>query len=208
MPCIEPQAVRPPMRCVGSAQATAAAGPGPAVRPRGWLGALALSGLLLGGCGMKPAPSADPAPVRPGAGPQPGAAHAPVGPAAPGTAAPTAPRAALPPAGPSRNWTDYRRQAAQRLVQANPERSHLGPVIQPLLAIPVLDIDLNADGSVRRVKVNRHPSQARDTVQLAIDAVHRAAPFGPVAHLPKPWTITETFLFDEQRRFKPRTLDD
>jgi hypothetical protein len=37
--------------------------------------------------------------------------------------------------------------------------------------------------------------------------VQRAAPFGSVAHLPRPWRYTETFLFDNQRRFKPRTLD-
>lgn len=194
MPCIDPPL--PPARTVDEA--------GP-VRSGGLLGALALSCLLLGGCGMRPSSSPEPGPARPGAGTAPSSVPAP---AHPGAGAATAPRAALPLAGPSRTWPEYRRQAAQRLVQANPERSYLGPVPEPLLAIPVLDIDLNADGSVRRVQVKRHPSQARDTVQLAIDAVQRAAPFGPVGHLPRPWTLTETFLFDEQRRFKPRTLDD
>lgn len=187
----------------------------PGWRPAVRLTSLALAGLLLSACGMKPSPNPEP-PARPGAGPAPGSHSAPApaapaaggAPAGPQTGAPGGARPALPPAGPSRSWAEYQRRAAQRLVQANPERSHLGPVVQPLLAIPVLDIDLNADGSVRRVQVKRHPSQARDTVQLAIDAVHRAAPFGPVGHLPRPWTLTETFLFDEQRRFKPRTLDD
>jgi protein TonB len=45
-------------------------------------------------------------------------------------------------------------------------------------------------------------------VQLAINAVRRAAPFPSVGHLPKPWRFTEVFLFDERRRFKPRTLDN
>jgi outer membrane biosynthesis protein TonB len=76
-----------------------------------------------------------------------------------------------------------------------------------LLAIPVLEVELNADGSVRRIDVLRHPKQALDTTQLAIDAVRRAAPFGSVARLPRPWKFTETFLFDDARRFKPRTLD-
>lgn len=79
---------------------------------------------------------------------------------------------------------------------------------QPALAIPVLEIELNGDGSVRKVSVLRQPSQARDTVRLAIDAVHRAAPFGDVSHLPRPWRYTEVFLFDDTRRFKPRTLDE
>ena len=30
---------------------------------------------------------------------------------------------------------------------------------------------------------------------------------GPVAHLPKPWKFAEVFLFNDERRFKPRTLD-
>ena len=60
---------------------------------------------------------------------------------------------------------------------------------------------------MRRIDVVRVPSQAKDTVQLAIDAVRRAAPYGDVSRLPKPWRFTETFLFDDDRRFKPRTLD-
>ena len=71
----------------------------------------------------------------------------------------------------------------------------------------MLEIELNADGSVRRIDVLRQPRQARDTTQLAIDAVRRAAPFGDVSRLPKPWKFSETFLFDDERRFKPRTLE-
>jgi hypothetical protein len=97
--------------------------------------------------------------------------------------------------------------AAQRLVAASPAITYLGEVPEPLLAIPVLKIELNADGSVRRIQVSRTPTQAVDTVQLAIDAVKRAAPFGDVRHLPKPWEFSEVFLFDDNRRFKPRTLD-
>ena len=48
---------------------------------------------------------------------------------------------------------------------------------------------------------------AHDTIQIAAAAVHRAAPFGDVSRLPRPWKFVETFLFDDDRRFKPRTLD-
>jgi len=96
---------------------------------------------------------------------------------------------------------------AQRLVAANPERTYTGAAPDPLLAIPVLQVELNADGSVRRIEVLREPRQARDTTQLAIEAVRRAAPYGDVSRLPKPWKFTETFLFDDDRRFKPRTLE-
>ena len=106
-----------------------------------------------------------------------------------------------------RNWSEVRLQAARRLVAAHPQTTYMGEVPEPLLAIPVLEIELNGDGSVRRIDVLRVPSQAKDTVQIAMDAVRRAAPYGDVSRLPKPWHFTETFLFDDDRKFKPRTLD-
>lgn len=138
---------------------------------------------------------------------------------APATTEPTSNRAAdvarpalaasvrLAPARTAKSWTEFRTIAAQRLVAANPAVTYTGAVPNPLLAIPVLEIELNADGSVRRIDILRRPTQALDTIQMAIDAVHRAAPFGDVSRLPKPWKFNEVFLFDEQRRFKPRTLD-
>ena len=138
----------------------------------------------------------------PSAGP--GAAAPAAQPAAPAKAAA---RPSIPPPAPARNWDDYRLQAALRIVAANPNATYSGPVPEPLLAIPVLEIELHADGSVKRVDVLRWPSQATDTTQLAIDAVRRAAPFGDVSRLPRPWKFAEVFLFDDERRFKPRTLD-
>jgi len=106
-----------------------------------------------------------------------------------------------------RNWNDVRRQAAQRMVAANPGITYTGTPPEPLLAIPVLEVELNGDGSVRRIEILREPRQAKDTLKIAVDAVRRAAPFGDVSRLPKPWKFTETFLFDDARKFKPRTLD-
>jgi len=107
-----------------------------------------------------------------------------------------------------RNWSDLRVQAARRLVAANPDGTYTGAVPDVLLAIPVLEIELNADGSVRRIDVLRRPGQAPETLQLAMEAVRRAAPFGDVSRLPKPWRFSETFLFNDERKFKPRTLDN
>lgn len=126
----------------------------------------------------------------------------------PGTPpAQVAARPKLGPPSPSRSWDEFKQQAARRLVAANPTITYVGRVPEPLLAIPVLEVELNADGSVKRVQVLRHPTQAKDTTQMAIDAVHRAAPYGDVSRLPKPWKWAEVFLFDDDRRFKPRTLD-
>jgi hypothetical protein len=119
------------------------------------------------------------------------------------------PRRGTPPSmsGSSRAWDEYRVDVGRRLLAANPDGTYSGLVPEPLLAIPVLEIDLNRDGSVRNIRVQRQPSQAEDTVQLAIDAVRRAAPFGDVSHLPQPWRISEVFLFRDDRKFKPRSLD-
>lgn len=160
-----------------------------------------------------PPVAAAPSPAAVTAAPPP--APAPAAAAPPRVAQPPAAAAAAPPRrvvalGPAqaaRNWAEFRQQAARRLVQAHPDGSYTGPVPEPLLAIPVLEVELHADGRVRRVQVLRHPRQARDTTQLAIDAVHRAAPYGAMSRLPLPWKWTEVFLFDEQRRFKPRELD-
>ena len=208
MHCTEPQTILAP------GPTRAGAGPTPTGGPRQrrvTLGLATLAALLCVGCSNGPPP-----PVSP-AGPATPAAAGP-GAAAPSGAMPSPtpagridPAARLPGLAPpgraARSWDDYRLQAARRIVAANPQGSFDGPVPEPLLAIPVLEIELNADGSVRRILVLRRPRQALDTVQLAIDAVHRAAPFAPVGNLPRPWKFAEVFLFDEQRRFKPRTLD-
>ena len=107
-----------------------------------------------------------------------------------------------------RNLDALRVYAAARIVEANEGATYSGRVPDVLLAIPVLEIELNGDGSVRRIAVLRYPGQARETTQLAIDAVRRAAPFGDVSRLPRPVKWSETFLFNDERRFKPRTLDD
>lgn len=154
------------------------------------MGSLALS-LGLAGCG-----SAPPAPA-----PGPVAAPAPAAAAAPSSSgklsAPTA----------SRNWNEFKLQAAKRMVAANPNGTYTGKPQQMLLAIPVLEMELNADGSIKNIDVMRRPSQAPETTQMAIDAVKRAAPFGDVSKLPKPWKFAEAFLFNDDKRFKPRTLD-
>lgn len=152
---------------------------------RGALPAL-FGAVLLASCAAPPPPA--PAPVQ-----RPSAAPAPAAPVAAG------PRA--------RNWDDYSVQMARRIVAANPDNSFNGVVPQPLLAIPVIEIELNGDGSIRNLSVLRQPSQARDTTQLALDAVRRAAPFGDVSHLPRPWKLSEAFLFRDDRKFKPRALD-
>ncbi len=165
---------------------------------RSWALLSALGGAgWVAGCGTKAPSSPPPAPLatpaRPAAAVRPPPAAAP----APVAAAPAA-----------RTAAEYKMQAARKLVAANPGITYMGQVPEPLLAIPVVEVELHADGSIAKINVLRQPSQAKDTTQLAIDALKRAAPFGDVSRLPKPWRYTEAFLFDDNRKFKPRSLDN
>jgi len=92
-------------------------------------------------------------------------------------------------------------------MAANAEQvyRHKAPAV--LLAVPVFQVELHGDGRIKRIELLRAPRQAKDTIEIARRALHRAAPFGDVQRLAKPWIFTETFLFDEDRRFKPRSLD-
>ncbi len=199
MRCIEPSQAASPAPLADAADvAGLQTGRGAAPRLVSLLASVAALACMLPGCGSPPAPATAPsAPAAPPATSRP-AAPAAETPAPKSLAAPVA----------ARNWDDFRRQAAQRMVAANPAITYTSAAPDPLLAIPVLEIELNSDGSVRRIDVLRHPRQAKDTTQIAIDAVRRAAPYGDMRHLKKPWKFAEVFLFDDDRRFKPRTLEE
>lgn len=168
-------------------------------RHLGWCVALLCAALT--GCATKPASS--PEVLKPSSAPA--APKAPAPAPSPASKAPRDP--VLPPASPVRTRAELELQAARRIAAANPERVYLSKPPDVLLAVPVLQVDLHADGRVKRIQVLRYPRQARDTVDLAIEAVHRAAPFGNVQRMPEPWVFVETFLFDGERRFKPRALN-
>ena len=95
------------------------------------------------------------------------------------------------------------------MVQASPQHSYMGKPPPMLFGIPILEIELNADGSVRNVSVVRPPAnaEAASTVDIAIEAVRRGAPYGDVSRLGRSVKWTEVFLFNDKRQFKPRTLD-
>lgn len=200
MHCIDPTRTQTPRWCAWALHAAGVAGVATLV-------GCAQPGAAPAPSAPTPAPAAAPAPAPT---PTQGAARPTASSAAPATAAAGAaakPAPKLQAPGPVRNKDELRRQLAQRLVAANPDQVFSGKVPDPLLAVPVLEVELNADGSVKAVKVLRQPGQARDTVQIATQAIHRAAPYGDVSKLPKPWTVVETFLFNDDRKFKPRSLD-
>ena len=188
------------------------------------LGALGvLAGLIAGCASQAPAP----APARPAAtAPAPAPAAPAVRPAAPPAAAPAVaapapataplaagvnlgPRVALPAAPAVRNWDEFKKMAGRRMVAASPQGSYMGKPPPILFGIPILETELNADGTVRAISITRPPANpdAANTVEHAMEAIRRGAPYGDMSRLPKPWKWTEVFLFNDQRQFKPRSLE-
>jgi hypothetical protein len=104
------------------------------------------------------------------------------------------------------DFVSYRISAAKKIMAANPSATYAGEVPNPLASIPVLEITLNSDGSVASMDVLRRPHFYPETIELAKAAVRRAAPFGSVAHLPRPWTFNETFLFNDDLKFQLHAL--
>ena len=123
-----------------------------------------------------------------------------------------APRAAPAPAPapymrPAHTADEYKHQMGLRLVAANPAITYTKRAPDILMGIPILEVEVNADGSVRHISVIRTPPEAGETVQMAIDAVRRAAPFGDATQVPRPWKFLQVFLFDYDGHFKPKVLD-
>jgi uncharacterized lipoprotein len=106
----------------------------------------------------------------------------------------------------ARTWDDYKLRAAQRIQATSDGEMFTGPLPDPLQSIPVLQVHLNRDGSVREIVVLRVPGQSPQTVDMATRAIRRAAPFEPVGHLPQPWRFSETFLYNQELKFQLRTL--
>ncbi len=187
----------------------------PTRRHAAWVATFAL---WLGACAVKPpAPAPAPAPRPAAMAPAPRPAAVAPAPAAAAAAPAPAPAPALvargprvvklPPPATPRTAGELRVQFARRLVEAHPDGTYTGRVPDRLLAIPVIEVELNGDGSVRHIQVLRRPSTGDEATGLAIEAIRRAAPYGDVSRLPKPWKVVETFLFDDNLKFKPRTLD-
>lgn len=170
-------------------------------------------------------PSAPPAAAAPAPAPRPAPAPvaaarpapAPVAPAPVPAPAPSffsrgpdlGPPVALPPPTASRTMDEFKKAAARRMVAGSPKAANMGKLPPMLYAIAVIEIEVDANGRVRDINVVRKPAKddAQDTIDIAKAAIHRGAPYGDMSRLPRPWKWVEVFLFDDDRRFKPRVLD-
>jgi hypothetical protein len=159
--------------------------------------ALVAAAVTLAGCASKPLPPHTPAPAP-----------------APAPAA-TAPRpAVVPQAAPPavsglpavRTWAEYRRRAAQMIMAANASSVAAGKLQDPLYGIPVVQIQLNPDGTIRNLDFMRQSKVGPETNNLALQAIRRITSFGPVSNLPGPWQFNETFLYNDALKFQLRTI--
>ena len=112
-----------------------------------WLGLCALSAC------QAPAPQAVARAPAPTAAPRPVPVPAP---------------APAPTVRPARTVDEYQRQIAARLIAANPKITYLTRAPDILLAIPVLELEVNADGSVRHIGIMRTPTQATTNTSATI----------------------------------------
>jgi len=125
-------------------------------RARRLAGAVLLAGV--GACSVPPPvppkPQPVPAPTTPTA-PAPAPSATPATPAPPATAAPSTLPVPLPPPRAAGNWDEFRLQAAQRLVQAQPAAAYLGAVPEPLLAAQMHDIEASHCGALDTAAARR-----------------------------------------------------
>jgi protein TonB len=138
---------------------------------------------------------------QPSAPPQPATPPAPAAQAA----------AAEPPVVPhSFSWTvdGYKKDAAQRIYEANKSRLYDGAPPPILKSIIVLSIAIDADGQPKRVKVLRSNGY-KDLDKIALQSVERAAPLPHPSRMishGRGMEYTETWLFREDGRFQLRSL--
>jgi hypothetical protein len=131
-------------------------------------------------------------------------------PSAPVVAAPPAPPApvlALPAPLPTvSSMAEYRRRAAQLILDANPGASFTGEQPPMWYGIATVTISFNADGGLREVDLMRRSSISPEVNAMAVEAVRRVANFGSVSNLPRPWQFNETFLYNDARLFQLDTI--
>lgn len=106
------------------------------------------------------------------------------------------------------NWDQYRKNAARKIMASNPSATFNGELPAILASIPSLSVYVNADGTIKDIEVKRVPRFHPETVDLAIAAVRKAAPFSPAKHLPQPWVFAETFLYNDDLKFQLHTLQN
>ena len=157
--------------------------------------AAVLVAAALAGCEAPPSP-----PPEPTAQPEP--------PAQPEPAPPPPPQAAAPKLPPPKTPLDaYKRDVAQRILDANAARTFDGAPPHLLRAVVVLQYTVDGKGRVTGLRTLRTRDDAM--AKVAHDSVRVAAPLpAPPANLLRKGTllVAETWLFRDDGKFQVRSL--
>lgn len=98
--------------------------------------------------------------------------------------------------------------AAQHLYRLNQHRIYHGMLPPMLYAIGVLEVDLHANGQVRRLNWLRAPKHAPEVIREIERTVRAAAPFPVSARTQGRIHFTDTWLWDKSGRFQLDTLSE
>jgi hypothetical protein len=118
----------------------------------------------------------------------------------------------LPPVSPAASLPEYQREVARRLHEANRGMVFEGPPPNPVRAVIVMRAEIDVLGEARRFDLLRAPWHDPWLETLVEQTWRRAEPFArPSMKLlngGSAVTLTETWLFDYQGRFRLRTLSE
>lgn len=103
--------------------------------------------------------------------------------------------------------TSYRFDGARHLYDAYPERIARGRMLPMLHSVVVAEVDLDARGNVRGIRVLRAPADDPEAAAQVREMIRQASP------LPAPVRMggtryREIWRLDEQGRFQLETLSD
>ena len=155
-----------------------------------WVGIVS----LLASCGSRPPPAEPPEPSAPQAQPAPG----PTSPATTGISS----RVSY-----ASTAREYRRDGAAHLYARNTARIFSGKLPPLLYAVGVLQIDINATGTVTALRWMRAPKHAPEVIAEIERAVRAAAPYPAPIKLGKV-TYTDTWLWHKSGQFQLDTLTE
>jgi protein TonB len=172
----------------------------------------ALAALLLAACTTRPpAPPTLPAPPADGPSaeaPAPATESSPASPAAEAGKPPAEEPAVAAVPLPIATLEDYKRAAAQKIMQASREHLFEGAPPPMLKSVVVLSIAVNAEGRIASLRVMRGNGH-RSLERLAMQSVEAALPLplpGRLAPRRGPMEFSETWLFRDDGRFQLRSL--
>ena len=105
------------------------------------------------------------------------------------------------------NPKDYRQDGARHIYKHNSHRIHKGQLPPLMLAVGVLNVDIDGEGKVRNLKWMRAPSHVPEVMQEIERTVRAAAPFPAPVRLGHV-TYTDVWLWDKSGNFQLDTLTE